>query len=225
LEFAIEQSLRRLRIESIPLYLVHWPDPNTPLDETLRYLEQARMAGKIMAYGLSNFGFPALRGALAFADIAALEGPLSLLSPESDLKQYTDTRGLNVNTLTYGPLAQGLLTGKYTAHSVFDSSDRRHRLGQFSVNAYNTNRHVLEALAHVSRELGRSPAEVAIRWVMDTGASTSVIFGAKAPSQVLENHSALSWSLAPAHLERLRIARQLTGLVSGDVVAGRSDQA
>lgn len=222
---AIEGSLRRLRIDSIALYLVHWPDPNTPLGETLLCMEQARAAGKILAYGLSNFGGPALQTALAVADVAAVEGPLSLLSPESILKEYTDARSLKVDTLTYGPLAQGLLTGKYTAQSVFDSTDRRHRLDHFSADAYSTTSHVLDALAEVSQEVDRPPAQVAIRWVMDTGLSSSVIFGAKTPSQVLENHAAQSWSLGAAHLERLRIARQLAGLASSAVIAGRSSTA
>lgn len=214
LKSAIECSLKRLRIDVIPLYLVHWPDPQTPLEETLNGLEEARLTGRILAYGLSNFAFSDVKAALKLAGIEALEGPLSLLSPDSVLREYAEARSAALTTLTYGPLAQGLLTGKYSPAWVFEPTDRRHRLDHFSSDAFDCNRHVLEALARVSRELDRSPAQVALRWVLDTAVATCVIVGAKSPSQVLDNHAAQSWTLGATQRDTLNKARELAGLAT-----------
>jgi len=209
---AINDSLRRLRIDAIPLYLVHWPDTKTPLNETIDCLEDARKSGKVMRYGLSNFPFDDMPTITDFPGLAAIEGPLNLLSSESLLSGYGSARDKGLATLTYGPLAQGLLTGKYSAASVFDESDRRHRLDHFSPGAFRVNRFVLEALQQVSADVGRSPAEVAIRWVIDRGVTNSVVVGARSPDQVLENWGAQSWSLADPHLLQLREARIRAGL-------------
>ena len=138
-------------------------------------------------------------------------GPLNLLSPESLLKEYDGAWGMGLATLTYGPLAQELLTGEYPAESVFDQTDRRHHVKHFPPDAFRANRHVLEALKAISGDVGRSPAEVAIRWVIDCGVASSVIVGTKTPAQVLENWGAQSWSLSRPHLEKLKIARCLAG--------------
>ena len=211
LSSAIDNSLRRLRIDAIPLYLVHWPDPDTPIDETIDCLDEARTSGRVLNYGLSNFSFDAIRAVARGSIMSAIEGPLNLLSPESLLKEYDSARGMGLATLTYSPLAQGLLTGKYSAEAVFDQTDRRHRAKHFSPDAFRANRHVLEALKEVSDDVGRSPAGVAIRWVIDCGVASSVIVGAKTPEQVLENWGAQSWSLSRPHLDKLKIARRLAG--------------
>lgn len=214
LSSAIDSSLRRLRIDAIPLYLVHCPDPDTPIDETIECLEQARVSGRILSYGLSNYDFDSVRAAAATCSISAIQGPLNILSSESLLKEYAGARRLGLATLTYGPLAQGLLTGKYSPQSVFDHTDRRHRLDHFSRDAYANNHRLLETLREVSDDVGRSPAQVAIRWVIDCGVANSVIVGARSPAQVLENYGAMSLSLSGVHLDKLKTARRLTGLAS-----------
>ena len=221
LRSALEHSLRRLRVDAIPLYLVHWPDPDTPVGETLECLEQARVAGKIQAYGLSNVGFPQVQAARAVAGVAAVEGPLSLLSPDAALRELAGARGLGLTTLTYGTLAQGLLTGDYSAQSVFDATDRRHRLRHFAPDAWAGHRPLLDEVAAIASEIGRTAAQVSIRWVMDSGVSSTAIVGAQSPDQVLDTVAALSWSLGGAHLARLGAARRRAGVASGDAVAPR----
>jgi aryl-alcohol dehydrogenase-like predicted oxidoreductase len=216
LSSAIDASLQRLRLDTIPLYLVHWPDPATPLAETIDCLERARDMGKIAQYGLSNFTFDAVRDAAAAYDVSAFEGELSLLSTEPRLAEFAAARALGLATLIYGVLAQGLLTGKYSPATVFDRSDRRHRLEHFSSEGYARNRDVLTTLADVARETGRSVAQVAIRWVLDAGVADSVIVGARSPDQVLQNVGALSSALATVDIDRLNAARRRAGLVSSD---------
>lgn len=212
LESALNNSLRRLRLDAISLYLVHRHDVQVPETETLEFLERARVAGKVLSYGVSNWPMSVVRTVRATAAIASLELELSLLSPDSVLRELDEARGLNLTTLTYGPLAQGLLSGKYRAESSFDVTDRRHRLDRFSREAYTSNRQVLDALAEVAREVGRTQSQVAIRWAIDTGVVTAVIFGAKSPAQVLDNLSAMSCTLDASHLRKLQTAREQVGL-------------
>lgn len=212
LTHAIESSLRRLRIDAIPLYLIHWPDPETPLPETLAALERARSKGQIVNYGLSNFDFPSVQAASRLGGVCAIEGPLSLVSPETLLRDYSAARELDLMVLAYGPLAQGLLTGKYSVGSSFDPNDRRHRLEHFAPDAYRTYEPVLATLENVAKDISRSAAQVAIRWVMDTGVASNVIVGAKSPAQVLDNHAGVSCALNATHLAKLNDARRRAGL-------------
>ena len=206
LSSAIENSLRRLRIDAIPLYLVHWPDDRTPIDETLDCLERAREAGKIRAYGLSNFGASIVSDLSRSYPVRAVEGPLSLIDRESLLDDYKTMRRAGLLVLTYGPLAQGLLSGKYSAGSVFAETDRRGRLSHFLPASWERNERILQTLRQVSREAGRTFAQVAIRWVLQSGASSVVIVGARSPVQVTENVASLDWSLGDQQFQRLTAA-------------------
>lgn len=205
---AIEASLRRLRISTIPLYLIHWPDPTVSLDDSLACLQKAQDDGLIGAYGLSNFPPATVIDATARFAVSAFEGPLSLLSPIGTERSYRDVRVQGLRTLIYGPLAQGFLTGRYSASSTFESTDRRSRLPHYSSDSWRHHAPTLQALIDVARETGRTPAQVAIRWVMDTGAASTVVVGARSPEQVISNVATLGWSLDAAHVRRLLAARR-----------------
>jgi aryl-alcohol dehydrogenase-like predicted oxidoreductase len=213
LSSAIDASLRRLRLDVIPIYLVHWPDLKTPLEETIACLEAARVAGKIQKYGLSNFSCEEVETANKLGSISAVQAELHVLSPESQSVFLAFAKELGLETLSYGPLAQGLLSGKYARGRDFDSSDRRHRLDHFKAGAYARNQVVMDALIQISDEVGRPPAQVAIRWVLETGVTTSVVMGARTREQVLENYDTLAWSLDQSHIQVLNQARRVAGLV------------
>jgi aryl-alcohol dehydrogenase-like predicted oxidoreductase len=193
---ALEGSLKRLQLETIPVYLVHWPDSLTPVEETLEFLERARIAGKIRSYGLSNFDFGLVRDIVTTYNISYLEGPYSLLDRFPLENNYREACRLGLKTLTYGPLAQGVLTGKYSENSKFAKSDRRHRLSHFMPSAWPRNNNVIKVLRKIADELGRTPAQVALRWVIESKVSGSVIVGAKTPQQVRGNIDVLGWALS-----------------------------
>ena len=212
LSAAIDASLRRLRLDVIPIYLVHWPDLKTPLVETIACLEAAREAGKIQRYGLSDFSREEVKAACELGSILTIQAELHLLSPEDQSVFLGFARESGLDTLTYGPLAQGLLSGKYTCGHEFDRSDRRHRLDHFKARAYGRNQPVIDVLMQISDEVGCSPAQVAIRWVLETGVATSVVVGARTCRQVLDNCDTLSWSLCESHVQALNQARKIAGL-------------
>jgi aryl-alcohol dehydrogenase-like predicted oxidoreductase len=209
---AIDDSLRRLNLDTIPVYLVHKPDPSTPIDETIDCLERACDAGKLRAYGLSNFSLGAIGDVIATSRISVIEEQLNLLSPASVLGTFSDARALGLATLAYGPLAQGLLTGKYRSDSAFLPSDRRHRLSHFSADAFGQTKPILDCLRAVSEDVGVSWAQVAVRWTLESSVVATVIVGAKGAAQVLDILGALDWSLSREQAERLNVARRQAAL-------------
>lgn len=195
---AVEGSLRRLRLEAIPLYLVHRPDPKRPLAETIETLERCRLAGKIRYIGVSNFSTDQLKEANQIAPLTVAEVQYNLLDRQAEAEILPLCNQLGIAVVAYGPLAQGLLTATYGAAARFDSDDRRHRLAHFQPEALERNLMTVRRLQEIADKRGRSPAQVALRWVLDSPAVASVIVGAKSPEQVTDNLGALGWKLEPA---------------------------
>lgn len=201
---AAEDSLRRLKIDTIPLYLVHWPDPRTPLEDTLGALEALKAAGKIRHYGLSNFPAAATAKPAGCSGPAAAEFAYSLINDgPAEKSLLAACRRQGTATLAYGVLAQGLLTGKYDVGATFAADDRRHRLGHFQQAAWDQNGPLLARLRQTAERYGKTMAQVAIRWVLDNPAVTCAIVGAKSTGQVDANLAAEGWRLAAADYDYL----------------------
>lgn len=202
---ALENSLRRLRLDRISLYLIHWPDPKTPIADTMQALIRCQEAGKIKYIGVSNFAVDLIREANQVASLTAVELQYNAIDLrfEADILPFCREHG--IGTLAYGTLAQGLLTGKYGLDCHFDQDDRRHRLPHFEKKALGENLRVVDRLREVGRFYGKSPAQVAIRWVLENVAVSCAIVGAKSPAQVEANVEAVRWSMTPE--ERRYIAK------------------
>jgi aryl-alcohol dehydrogenase-like predicted oxidoreductase len=193
---ALEQSLRRLQLDCIPLYFVHWPDPNTTINDTMEAMLRCRDAGKIRCIGLSNFPLNLIREADQIADLAAVQLGYSVLDHESGAEVRTFCREHKIGILAYGTLAQGLLTGKFNSSTVFGENDRRARLPHFQTGELTKNLKAVDRLREVGKSRDRSPAEVAIRWVLDDPAVSCAIVGAKTPEQVETNAGSFGWCLS-----------------------------
>jgi len=200
---ALEASLRRLRVDRIPLYLVHWPDPATPVEATMEALARCRERGLVEAVGVSNFTPELVRRAHAVLPLAAVELQYSLLDRGAEAGLLPLAGELGVAVLAYGPLAQGLLTGKYGPGARFAADDRRHRLGHFRGPALRRALEVVGRVCEAAERLGRTPAQVALRWVLDHPAVSCAIAGAKSPAQVEANAGAAGWRLPPEVREAL----------------------
>lgn len=203
---ALEASLRRLKLDAIPLYLVHWPDAATPIEDTLEELEKAKAAGNILNYGLSNFDAATITAMAGKFAVSAIENSFNLLEAERQLPLFAGARNSGAACLAYGTLAQGLLSGKYDENSRFDVTDRRHRLPHFSTENWARNRSTLAELRRVAVAHNKTPAQTAIRWVLDCGLIDVAIVGAKSPDQVDANLGAAGWALAQEDVERLAVA-------------------
>lgn len=208
---AAEDSLRRLRIETIDLYLSHFPDSDTPIDDTLRGYETLLRDGKVKAIGCSNYDASQLREALAAAKSAGLPR-YEVLQPEynlydrsgfeGELQDLCVTEGLGV--IPYFALASGFLTGKYRSKSDFSKSAR----GQMVEQKYMTPRgiRILEALDAVAAQHNAAPAEVALAWLMAQEGVTAPIASATSLEQLKSLVRATQLKLAPEEIDQLRRA-------------------
>ncbi len=203
-----ERSLERLGVETIDLYQCHWPDPSTPIAETMGELVRLRDEGKIRAIGVSNFSVEQLeetRRALGAVPLASHQPHYSALDRSIEAEVLPWSRAAGIATLAYSPLARGLLTGKVGLDRVFPAGDRRGELPGFS---QASRARVLAMLAEVEpiRAVKQCTfAQLAIAWTVAQPGLTTAIVGARNARQAAENAEALSVSLSRE--ERLELSR------------------
>lgn len=200
-----EQSLRRLRTDVIDLYLCHWPDPDTPILDTMEALVGLREQGKIRAIGLSNFSCEQVAAAREFGTIHCLQSPFSMVARRTaeDLVPFCREHGMGV--LAYSPLAKGLLTGKFREKDTFDGV--RARDPDFIGKRYLRNLRMLESLRPIAEAYDKTLTQLVINWTASQPGITAPVVGAKRASQVLENAGGVGWSIRDE--DRLRIDRIL----------------
>jgi aryl-alcohol dehydrogenase-like predicted oxidoreductase len=203
---AVEASLGRLGMDSIPLYFLHRPDPQIPIDESIGALAELVREGSIGAIGLSNVGIAEVRRAHAVHPIAAVQFEFSLLRRGAEVDLIPGCRELGIAALAHGPLAQGLLTGRYDPESTFDIDDRRHRLPLFEELGKGHLDEGLRRLKAVASRHRASPAQVAIKWALDRAGIAAVIAGAKNTDQVSDNAGSLQLRLDDQDQELLGFA-------------------
>ena len=184
---ALHKSLIRLKIDSIPIYLIHWPDPKTPIEKTMAELIKAKKQGKIQNIGVSNFSASQIEEAHSMEPLTCVEIPYNLLFRQSGNDIFPTCQRLGISVLAYGPLAQGYLTCKYKVGIQFQDNDRRSRLNHFKPNNMISNEKVLRKLEVLSKKYHCSCAQIAIRWILDLNLFASVIVGAKTSDQVENN--------------------------------------
>lgn len=179
---AIESSLKRLQIDRIGLYLVHWPDNRTELARVMDCLQEAKVAGKIERYGLSNFPIDDCIDAAGNGADAVQTG-FNLLSGENERARLNKMGKAGLSRYGYGVLAQGLLSGKYDSQSRFADNDRRHRLLHFQKENWPATSRLLDRLGLVAAAHGVTIADVAIQSVRQSGWLEAVIVGLKTRDQ------------------------------------------
>ena len=206
---ALEASLVRLRTDFVDLYQIHWPDPATPVEDTLETLERLRSEGKIRHIGCCNMDAALVDRLQVHGRVESAQLPVSLAQLEALPAAQRCVDGHGMAILAYNALAQGLFTGKYGAGSRFEGTDLRQRSALFSGAALDRNLRVLEALREIGVGHGRTPAQVAIRWLLDRPEVTCVLAGMKRPDQVQQNAGATGWRLTvEEHVRLERVARQ-----------------
>lgn len=202
LSTALDSSLRRLQVDTVDLYQVHAWDPLTPLEETLRFLDDAVSAGKIRYVGLSNFTGWQLQQAVDLAEFHGWSVPVSLQPHynllgrelEWEIVPACEANGLGI--LPWSPLAGGWLTGKYRPDERPTGASRLGEDPDRGLEAYDRRSadqrtwDVIEAVRQIADDRGISMAQVALAWVADRPQVTSVILGARTLEQLTDNLSA-----------------------------------
>ncbi|AJC83608.1 aldo/keto reductase protein (plasmid) [Rhizobium etli bv. phaseoli str. IE4803] len=202
----VEESLRRLGTDYIDLYITHWQDPTTPIEETVAALEELKQAGKIRAIGASNVDRPELEQYVATGSLDAIQERFSMIDRqiEADLLPLTIANG--VSTLSYSSLALGLLSGAIGPERVFSGDDQRKDNPRFSVANRRKARYFAEAIQPVAEGHGASIAQTVIAWTLAQPGVTFALCGARNPAQALDNAQAGTLRLSTADLAAIDTA-------------------
>jgi aryl-alcohol dehydrogenase-like predicted oxidoreductase len=181
-----EASLRRLKVDSIDLYQIHWPDPALEIEEGWAALATLKKAGKVRNIGVSNFSVAQMQRAQAIAPITSLQPKYSLLHRdiEEEILPFAAREGIGI--LAYSPMASGLLTGAMTRERIagLAADDWRRRSADFKEPQLSRNLRLVSLLSVIAKRHRCAPGEVAIAWVLRDPAVTGAIVGARGPEQV-----------------------------------------
>jgi len=193
-----EDSLRRLGVDVIDLYQIHWPKPDEDLEEGWTEISRLVEEGKVRYAGASNFSVEQLQRVQNIHPVASLQPEYSMLerTVEKELLAYCAENGIGV--IAYSPMASGLLTGKYTRatmQSLAADDWRRKYSDHFREPALTANLILVEQLTEIARRYDRTPGELAIAWVLRRPELTAAIVGARRPSQIESIAPASDWQL------------------------------
>ena len=209
---ALSNSLKRLNLEKVSLYQVHWPFAFFMSQKTLMdALAQEVHRGRIEAVGVSNYSAEQMReahGLLAKhgVPLAVNQVRYSLLSRQIEVSGILDTaKELDVTILAYSPLAQGLLTGKYSVNNETTPNGARKIDPRFSRDGLLKIEPVMSLLRSIGEKHERTPAQVALKWLIAQG-NVIPIAGAKTATQVKQNAGALGWNLSEDEISQLEVA-------------------
>jgi aryl-alcohol dehydrogenase-like predicted oxidoreductase len=197
-----EASLRRLRVETIDLYQIHWPDPDEDIEEGWATLAALKREGKVHHIGVSNFNVEQMQRAQAIAPITSLQPRYSLLHREAEAEVLPFVERENIGVIAYSPMASGLLTGAMTRERIaaLSADDWRKRHPDFQEPQLFRNLKLVRLLRAIGRLHGRTSAEVAVAWVLHNPAVTGAIVGARRPGQVRGVVGAAEFRLNPREL-------------------------
>jgi aryl-alcohol dehydrogenase-like predicted oxidoreductase len=181
-----EVSLRRLRVETIDLYQVHWPNPDEDIEEGWATLAALKEEGKVRHIGVSNFDVAQMKRAQAIAPITSLQPRYSLLHREIEDEILPFVAWENTGVIAYSPMASGLLTGALTPERIaaLPADDWRKGHADFREPRLSRNLKLVKLLRAIAKQHGCSPGEVAIAWVLRHPVVTGAIVGARRPHQV-----------------------------------------
>ena len=195
-----EDSLRRLRTDIIDIYQVHWPDPNTPIEETAQAMAELHQAGKIRAIGVSNFSTEQMRAFRAVAPLHTAQPPYNLFEREAEKDVLPYCRDNAIATPAYGSLCRGLLSGRVKADRAFTGDDLRRSDPKFQPPRLKQYLRAVERLDAFARETyGKHVLHLAVRWVLDRQPVSIALWGARHPAQLDEVADVMGWKLdAPA---------------------------
>ncbi|RKR05108.1 aryl-alcohol dehydrogenase-like predicted oxidoreductase [Flavobacterium sp. 90] len=200
---AVEGSLKRLGTDYIDLYYQHRVDRNTPIEDTVGVLAELVKEGKIKHIGLSEAGVETIRRAHAVHPITALQTEYSLWTRDPEAELLPLLRELNIGFVPYSPLGHGFLTGQITSPDQLADNDWRKSNPRFIGENFQRNLKIVEEVKHVANELGATPAQIALAWLLRQGSDIAPIPGTRRVARVEENIAADSIELSADQLIRL----------------------
>ncbi len=200
-----ENSLRRLKIDVIDLYQIHWPEPDEDIEEGWETMAKLKEEGKVRWIGVSNFNVDQLKRAQKITPITSLQPPYSLISPEIEETILPYCQEENIGTIVYSPMKSGLLTGKMTRERIeaMPEDDFRRRTPHFQEPKLTQNLALVELLREIGTRHGRTPGEVAIAWTLRHPAVTAAIVGLRSDKQLEGVIGAADFRLTPEEIAEI----------------------
>ncbi|MGO9262853.1 MAG: aldo/keto reductase [Bryobacteraceae bacterium] len=206
-----EASLRRLKLDAIDLYQIHWPTPEEDIEEGWSTLERLREEGKVRWIGVSNFNPQQLEPCRAIAPVTSLQPPYSAVSPEVETETLPYCLQHGIGVIVYSPMKSGLLTGKMTRERVaaLPQDDFRRRALAFQEPNLTRNLELAEILRRIGERHGRSAGEVAIAWTLRHPAVTAAIVGMRSAEQARGVLGALEFRIGEREVAEIEGWRSL----------------
>jgi aryl-alcohol dehydrogenase-like predicted oxidoreductase len=208
---ALEGSLRRLGTDHIDLYYQHRVDPSIPIEDVIGQLAGFVQEGKIRHIGMSEASAATIRKAHAVHPITALQSEYSLWTRDPEGDVLDTLRELGIGLVPYSPLGRGFLTGAITKPSDLDADDFRSANPRFQEEAFAANMRIVDAVKGIADEVGGTPAQVALAWLLAQGDDIVPIPGTKRVTRLEENVGAADVTLSADQVERLSALPLPTG--------------
>jgi aryl-alcohol dehydrogenase-like predicted oxidoreductase len=201
----LEDSLRRLQVETVDLYQIHWPKPEDEIEEGWQALSRLREQGKIRWIGVSNFSVDQMKRVQKIAPITSLQPPYSMLRPAIEKEILPFVRENGIGVINYSPMVSGLLTGKMTAERVaaLPANDWRRKAIEFKEPRFSRNMRLVELLREIGSGHGVSPGVVAVAWTLHNPAITAAIVGGRSAAQVEGLAPALDFRLSDDEYQKI----------------------
>ncbi len=198
-----ENSLRRLKIDYIDLYQIHWPNNVNPIEETMEAIDKLLQSGKIRAAGVSNFSTEQMKEADKYVPIISNQVPYSMVNRgiEEELVPYAQQS--NKGILAYSPLQRGILTGKMKHGYQFNEGDHRPSTPFYQEPNFTRINEFLEKIEPIAAERNITLAQLVINWTMYQPGITSVLVGARRPEQVKDNVKAAEFKLSKQEMSQI----------------------
>ena len=198
-----ERSLRRLKTDYIDLYQCHWPDPTTPIEDTMAAIAKLIEQGKVLAAGVSNYDVEQMERAAACLPLASSQPPYSMVQRQAEQDVLPWCREHNVGVVAYNPMQRGLLTGKITEDYEFGEGDHRRRNSYFRPDNVRKVNAMLEEIRPIAEAHGATFAQLAVNWAIHQPGVTAALVGARNVKQVRENAKAADFTLADDEMAQI----------------------
>ena len=201
----LEASLRRLGVETIDLYQIHWPDPDEEIEAAWEAMTRFRDQGKVRWIGVSNYSVEQMKRIQKIAPVTSLQPPYSMLRRAIETEILPFTLANNIGVINYSPMLSGMLTGKMTAERAVSlpANDWRRKNVEFSEPRLSRNMRLVDLLCEIGSGHGVTAGVVAVAWTLHHPAITAAIVGGRSGKQVEETAAALDFRLSQSEYERI----------------------
>ncbi|HSM86674.1 MAG TPA: aldo/keto reductase [Candidatus Limnocylindrales bacterium] len=201
----LEASLRRLRLEMIDLYQIHWPDPEPDIEEGWQTLAQLQKEGKVRHIGVSNFNVAQMKRVQKIAPVASLQPPYNIVTSDIEKEVLPFCREQKIGVIVYSPMKSGLLSGKMTRERIaqLPPDDFRPRTVSFKEPLLTRNLGLVEVLRGIGDRHGHTPGDVAIAWTLRDPVVTGAIVGMRSAGQASQVVRAADFRLSPDEISEI----------------------